>query len=154
MNCYISGIIAIGLFCASLFTMTISKAQHEKLQKVLSPELDAIHNKIAKERRNLYLQGLGLGLILSGIIQYVYTQKNKPQLDTRFHKMSLWFAVTLGTALVYYLVMPKSDYMLKHLKTPEENQAWLSVYQEMQSKYIWGMIFGALIAIPVGNMFC
>jgi hypothetical protein len=150
MNCYVSGIVAIGLFCASLFTMTISKAQHEKLQKVLSPELDVIHTNIATERRNLYLQGLGLGLILSALVQYQY----KPQLDTRFHRISLWFAITLGTALVYYLVMPKSDYMLKHLKTPEENQAWLSVYQEMQSKYIWGMIFGALIAIPVGNMFC
>ena len=50
--------------------------------------------------------------------------------------------------------MPKSDYMLNHLTTQEENKAWLEVYKQMQQKYLIGFILGSLSAIPLSLILC
>ena len=50
--------------------------------------------------------------------------------------------------------MPKSDYMLKHLKTPEQNKAWLDVYLLFKQRHIAGFLLGALAAIPVSLALC
>jgi hypothetical protein len=50
--------------------------------------------------------------------------------------------------------MPKSDYMLNHLKTPEENRKWLQVYNTMKNRYYLGFLLGILAAIPLANVLC
>ncbi len=50
--------------------------------------------------------------------------------------------------------MPKTDYMLNHLKTPEEIKAWLEVYKTMKYKYLMGIIVGLMAAIPLTNSLC
>ena len=148
MNCYVSGIIGLAMLGGSAATMTVTEEQHNKLRNLFSDELDKIHEKIVIERRNHYLQGLALGLLFS------YLLMSNLSIDNRFHKISLFFAITLITGVVYYMLRPKSDYMLRHLKTQEENKAWLEVYNTMKSRYLTGLILGALAAIPIGNSFC
>jgi uncharacterized membrane protein len=89
-------------------------------------------------------------MIVAGMIVYLYQWK----VVQPFHKVVLFFAVTLFVAMLYYLLMPKSDYMLKHLQTNEQNRAWLDVYKTMQSRYIIGMILGAAAAVPIANTYC
>jgi uncharacterized membrane protein YfcA len=72
----------------------------------------------------------------------------------RFYRISLFFGITLFTTALYYLLMPKSDYMLNHLKTEEENKAWLSVYKTMKYRYLIGFVLGALAAIPFATALC
>ncbi len=68
--------------------------------------------------------------------------------------MSLFLAVTLLTTVMFYSLMPKSDYMLNHLKTEEENKAWLEVYKTMKQRYFVGLVVGALAAVPLANALC
>lgn len=150
MNCFTSALVGIALLGGSLATLTVTKSEHEKLQKILSPELADRYANILKERRNQYIQGLILGMIVGGMIIYLYQWK----VVQGFHKVVLFFAVTLFVAMIYYLLMPKSDYMLKHLQTNEQNRAWLDVYKTMQSRYILGMILGAAAAVPIANAYC
>lgn len=150
MNCFTSALVGIALLGASLATLTVTKAEHEKLQKVLSKDLADRYANILKERRDQYIQGLILGMIVAGMIIYLYQWK----VVQPFHKVVLFFAVTLFVAMLYYLLMPKSDYMLKHLQTNEQNRAWLDVYKTMQSRYIIGMILGAAAAVPIANTYC
>ena len=49
-----------------------------------------------------------------------------------FHKLAVFTAITLLICVVYYSVMPKSDYMLNHLKTEEQIQEWFDVYLTMK----------------------
>jgi succinate dehydrogenase/fumarate reductase cytochrome b subunit len=58
------------------------------------------------------------------------------------------------TGVVFYFLMPKSDYMLNHLKTEEQNKAWLEVYKTMKQRYFLGFLFGALAAVPFAHSFC
>ena len=148
MNCFISGLFGIGLLGASIATNMTSKEQTEILRRKLSPELATKYDTIVKERTALYIQGLLIGMLLAYIILLNYNITN------RFHRISLFFGITLFSTALYYLLMPKSDYMLNHLKTKEENQAWLSVYKTMNYRYLIGFVLGALAAIPIGNVLC
>lgn len=118
------------------------------MHKVLPDDLDKIYKKIAIERRNLYIIGLVLGIVLSYIVVTLV------KINNRFHKMSLFVAITLMTGIGYYSIMPKSDYMLNHLKTEEQNKAWLSVYTTMKQRHILGFFLGAFAAIPLGYAMC
>lgn len=128
--------------------MTVSEEQHRKLREVLSDELDKIHTRIVIERRNQYIQGLLLG----ALIAYVVLMAVK--ISNRFHKMTLFVAIMLLTGVFYYSLMPKSDYMLNHLKTEEENKAWLEVYKTMKQRYFVGIVVGGLAAVPLAYAMC
>ena len=148
MNCLLSAIYGIGMVMATFATMTVTKEQHDVLRKKLSPELDIIYTAIANERRNHYVQGLLLGLVVSYfLISYI---------DTRnlFYKTSFVLSITTSISVLYYFIMPKSDYMLNHLKTQEENKAWLTVYKAMKQRYVVGFILGSLAAIPFALSMC
>ena len=148
MNCYVSAALGFGLLTASALTMTVTEEQHDVLRKVLPDKLDEKYTEIITERRNHYLQGLSLGLVLSLVILY------KSKINNYFYRVSLFFSISLLTSVLYYFLMPKSDYMLNHLKTPEENKAWLEVYKTMKYRYFFGFLLGALAAIPFANILC
>jgi hypothetical protein len=148
MNCYLASFIGIGMLGATFSTMTLSEDQINHLRKTFKPELVEIYNKIVIERRNHYLQGLALGILLA----FVLLKFMRPK--TLFHKIMVAFAIIIPTSVLYYSVMPKSDYMLNHLKTPEENKAWLQVYNNMKYSYLYGFILGSLCAVPVAYVMC
>lgn len=148
MNCYISGIAGLALLGASISTMSVNKQQQNVLKSVLSDDLDKKYESIVIERRNHYIIGLILGMIISFIIV------NKVKSSNYFTRLSLFTMITLVTAVIFYMLMPKSDYMLNHLKTEQENKQWLQVYKTMQSRYFIGLVLGALAAIPIANIMC
>ena len=148
MNCYLSGIIGLGMLFASYSTMSISKQEKNRLIDIFPPELDKIYIKISNERRNIYFQGLLLGIIISYFILTLLNIKNL------YHRITFFLAITLSISVLYYFFIPKSDYMLNHLTTEEENKAWLEVYVNMQQKYLTGFILGSLSSIPLSLILC
>ena len=149
MNCLMSGLIGIGLLGASISTMLVTKEQTDQLRQVLSPELASKYDTIVKERTLHYIQGLLIGMIIAYFV-LGFVMKN----PNRFYRISAFFGITLFTTALYYLLMPKSDYMLNHLKGSKENKAWLSVYKTMKYRYLIGFVLGALAAIPFANALC
>jgi len=148
MSCYASGLLGIALLGVSFLTLSITQEQHDKLRQVLSDELDMIYDGIVRERRNHYLLGLLLGMLLSVVL---LARNPSYSLGTR---MAYFLAITLTTAVIVYSFLPKSDYMLNHLKGPEENRAWLEMYQTMKKRYMVGFLLGALAAIPIARAVC
>ena len=148
MNCTLSALVGIGMLGAAVSTMTVSKEQHDLLKETLSDELDQVYDSIAIERRNHYLMGLALGLVLAFMTLRMVKTSN------RFHRMTLFTLITLVTAVTVYSVLPKSDYMLNHLKTEEQIKAWLEVYKTMKHRYMLGFALGSLAAIPLAYAMC
>jgi hypothetical protein len=149
MNCYTSGIVGIGMLGATFATMSVSEEQHNELKKVFSPKLDAIYDNIISERRNQYIHGILIGVVIAYVLL-----RNILKVTNMFHRISFFVAVTTVVSVLYYSLMPKSDYMLNHLKTPEENKAWLEMYKTMRSRYIIGFVLGSLSAIPIAYTLC
>ena len=113
----------------------------------LSSDLQKRYEKITMERTNISYQGYALGVILSlGIIFYNLKIKR-----ARMSSSALVCSV-VATAFVtnyfYYMLSPKSDWMLNHMSNQQEVKSWLLMYREMQFNYHMGLVLG-IIAVGV-----
>lgn len=148
MNCNVSTLLGLGMLGATFSTMTVSKNQFNHFVSLLTPELAKKYQDITHMRRDHYIQGIILGLVLT------YFILNKFPVSDSFHRTMLSIGITGLTSVLYYCLIPKKDYMLNHLKTQQETKAWLKIYKNMKRRYLLGFIFGLLSAIPISNSFC
>lgn len=125
----------------------------DNLMTTLDSDLQAKYKSIAKMRATISLQGYGLGLLLSvAVLGYNYTRP-KSQRYTTNTMVCVAGAVTFLTQYFYYILTPKTDWMLHHLKTPEQNRAWLAVYRTMSWNYHASLLVGVLSALMLGRVF-
>jgi len=150
MNCYESALVGIGLLGASFYTSISSKHESEILKKNFLGELAVTYDKISKERSGLYLHGLIIGFIIVFLVNYKYGDT----FDNKFHKTTLFILIILITAVIYYSLMPKSDYILNHVTNNQESKAWLNTYLNMKNRYTMGFILGSLASVPLAYSFC
>ena len=148
MNCQISFIIGISLIGASIYTMTVSQDKINLLNNKLSSKLKNKYKNIIENRKNIYIQGLILGLIISYILLRNLNTSNK------YYKVMSYFTITMIVTDFYYLLMPKEDYILNYLKTEDEKKTWLEIYKTMRNRYTFGMLLGFISSIPISNSLC
>lgn len=144
LECGISCLIACALFGSMLYTM-LYQDKHTIMtafQKTLSPEQSVIYKKIINERMRLYIEGLLIGLLL-GFIYLSYSKRS-------VYSACIFTLIVLITNNGYYLIHPKSEYMVPYLNTEEQRRAWLNVYVSMKNRCYKGMILGALAYLLVG----
>ena len=145
MPCSITCMIAVALIIASIyFQNATSKSKIVKeYKKQLPPNLDNLYKKIVSERMRLNYYGYSLGLVLSlVIILYNYSLKRNKLTTTSV--VCLVIVVSFLTNYFYYILSPKSTYMLDHINSPEQTKAWLTMYREMQYNYHLGFIVGII----------
>jgi len=141
----VASVLIIGMIYFQNAT-TKSKIVKE-YKKQLPSNLQNLYDKIAAERLRLNYYGYSLGLVLSLIIiLYNYTLKRNKLTTTSL--VCLVIVVSFFTNYFYYILSPKSTYMLDHINSPEQTKAWLTMYREMQFNYHFGMVIG-IIAVGV-----
>lgn len=141
VSCMISAIFIIGMIY--FYNMTDKNPVVKHYKSLLSGELNQRYETISKERTNISYQGYILGVLLSLVIIF-YNSKIK---DTKMNTTSLVctvVATTFVTNYFYYILSPKSDWMLTHLDTQEERDGWLLMYREMQYNYHMGLVLGII----------
>lgn len=149
-NCLITCLLASGLMGSMIYTfLSVNKI---KMMKDFSDKLDINqrnkYEKIKQERMKLYVEGYLIGLIVSLLIVFKLNNISK------YEKVCLFVVIAIGINIIYYLAYPKSDYMLNHLKTTEQNKAWLKIYKTMRNRYLFGFIMGVMAYIILGLNFC
>ena len=151
MPCSITCIIAVALIIATIYfqnATTKSKIVQE-YKKELPSNLQNLYEKISNERLRLNYFGYGLGLILSLIIIYYnYNTKSSYKKLSTTSLVCLVIVVSFFTNYFYYILSPKSTYMLEHINSPEQTKAWLTMYRTMQFNYHFGFIVG-IVAVGV-----
>lgn len=144
LSCLVAGVFIIGMIYSTNATETSGVLR--KYREQLPDELNERYDKITRERRDIYYRGYMFGLVLSLVVIFL----NK----TRNVKMSNWsmvctvISISFLTNYFYYLLSPKSDWMLDHIKDPEQVKAWLTMYRTMQLYYHGGLALG-LVAVGV-----
>ena len=143
-------IIAIVLFIANIYVMITCGESNEKeaFYKTLNPSLKKRYENIIEERKSIYFKGFGLGIILSAIV-ILSCNTRKP-----VHMACLAGAITFSITYLFYIIHPKSDYMILHLTTEKERSAWLDIYRSMQLKYHMGLVIGIAAAMAGGYSIC
>ena len=49
--------------------------------------------------------------------------------------------------LFVYILSPKTTYMIEHLNSKQQIDAWLNIYRTMQVKYHTGLVLGIVAAM-------
>ncbi len=148
MSCHIFAILGIGLLAATYSTMTVSTHEHNKLSRLLDPQRAKVYSQIIQERSRLYIQGILIGLVVAAVVQLQMQFKNN------FHKTCTILGITLAFSVIYYILMPKSKYMLDYLKSPQEVKAWLNMYNTMKTRYLIGFLMGGFGALLLAKSMC
>ena len=141
ISCMVSAIFIIGMIY--FYNMTDKSEIVKHYKSSLSSDLQKRYDKISKERLMISYQGYAFGVILSlGIIFYNLKIKGKKMSNTSL--VCTVIATAFVTNYFYYMIHPKSDWMLDHLQNKQEIKAWLQMYREMQYNYHMGITLGII----------
>jgi len=154
MNCIANCSVGIVLLLANIFCMfsvdkyTIKK----KLYDSLSFKLKERYVKIVKERRDIYYRGFVLGILLSFMMVALMlnTNKNIPKRVI----LCTTLGITFLTNYFYYILSPKSDWMILHLNERRQREAWLDIYRTMSIRFHTGFLLGLLGVTFLTNGSC
>jgi hypothetical protein len=118
----------------------------------LTPDQQQTYAKITEERRGIYLRGFGWGLLLSALVLGIHHQYAGM---SRAALLCTVAAITLATNYFYYVLSPKSDWMVLHFNTNNNDDAanWLRVYRGMQVNYHVGLVLGIAGTVLLSNAF-
>jgi hypothetical protein len=160
MICKITCAIALVFIIGNLFFMSNIPKINTKFIKpyvdLLNTDLKEKYHKIVAERSQLNLQGYGLGVAISAVViaTNYFIQSRRPGPKTPLvAMMCLAAAITFLTHYFYYILMPKSDYMVLHLHQPHQREAWLNVYKKMQWNYHSGIAIGIVGVVLLAGAF-
>ena len=145
ISCTISAIFVIGMIYFYNLTDKSEIVQHYKSS--LPSDLQKRYDKISEERKMLSYYGYGLGLIISLVIIF-YNLKIKKNKLGNMSLVCIVIASCFLTNYFYYILSPKSDWMLTHMNNREEVKAWLQMYREMSYNYHLGLVFG-IVAVGI-----
>ena len=141
ISCFIAAVFLIAMIYFNISTLNSEVVK--KYKDSLSPDLQVVYEKIAKERLSISMCGYSLGLVLSIIIIFYNTRLKRNRLGAK-SLVCIVITTSFLTNYFYYTLSPKSDWMLNHLKTPEENKAWVEMYREMKYNYHLGFVLGII----------
>jgi hypothetical protein len=150
ISCAISSIFIIGMI---YMTLSIDKTDvSKKFMDTLDNAQQEKYRSLVRERLQIYYGGYILGFILSmGVIfMNMYNKKKMTPLSM----MCLTGAISFLTTYFYYILSPKSDYIVKYLFKKDQREAWLNVYRTMQFHYHGGLALGLLAVIGFSYAFC
>jgi len=145
ISCMISAVFVIGMIY--FYHMTDKNAIVKQYKEFLSPQLQKLYGKISQERRSISYYGYGLGFLLSLCLIFYYIKIKKVKMSASA-LVCMAASTTFLVHYFYYMLSPKSDWMLNHMKKQEEVNAWLQMYKSMQYNYHMGMALG-IIAVAI-----
>ena len=158
MVCYASCVLSVAFITAMLFTVfNMDKNVYQKdFIHLLNSKQKKEYNRIIHQRRSIYIQGYILGIIIAFLTLYVLKSNGVKVLLSGYNRIkywSQWSIICLALAIVftvnyfYYILYPKSNYMIEFLTTHDQIEAWLKIYRTMQFHYHLGFLLGLIAMI-------
>ncbi len=149
MVCSITCLLSLGLIISMIYFYNASYKSPivRNYRNLLDKNLQSKYDKIVEERKNISTHGYFIGLVLA-ILAIYYNQnisENKMEIPSL---VCLVLVISFFTNYFYYILSPKSDWMLNHIQNSEQSKLWLEMYRTMQFNYHTGMVLG-LAAIGV-----
>lgn len=151
--CSYYGFIGIVFLLASFSCLFVKdKSFMKDFENTLDEEKKTIYSKIIKERKKLYIQGYVIGLLFAFLFLYVTKYLNT------FSKQrgSFWGAIAILFIIqyFYYIISPKSMFMIEILDKNSERKAWIRVYRHMTLLFHISFIFGIIGTVFLFKIVC
>jgi hypothetical protein len=128
----------------------------QEFKNTLTKGQQVLYEKIIQERKKIYYGGFLLGIVLSFIAVYFGNKLlfSKNSKSSALPKICMIASITFVTNYLFYILYPKTDYMLLHLNDKTQIQGWLNIYKKMQFKFHLGFILGIVAVIIYSYGFC
>lgn len=147
-SCGIAATLIAGMaYCTYMGNRT--KLVQDYVQ-TLTEDQQQTYARIVEERRGIYLRGFGWGLLLSALLLGIHHQYLTMSRTVLLCNVA---AITLATNYFYYILSPKSDWMVLHFKAKSDSANWLRVYRGMQVNYHVGLVLGIAGTVLLSNAF-
>lgn len=154
-TCFVATMFILGNI---IFTLLMDKhGEVAKYKDSLDEKQEKVYEKIVSERKNLALQGYGLGLGLSIgylVSRHFMTNRKGSFFSSSISSLCLTVAITFIVQYFYYILSPKKDWMLNQLTNEEQKQQWLKVYRAFSWNYHLSMLLGLIGAGLLGYGVC
>jgi hypothetical protein len=145
ITCAISIIFIIGMIYMT--NATSNSDTMKKYEKQLPEDLRNIYKNIVDERTRIYYTGYALGFFIA-ILFIVYNTLIMKKTFSTISMICISTTSAFITNYFYYVLTPKTNYMLDHIEDPKQTKAWLKMYRNMQYHYHMGLFIG-LIAVGI-----
>ena len=151
MICKISCLISLVFIISTIyFTLSVDKQDiNNKYVNNLTDTQLIKYKKIVDERKKISITGYVLGLCLS--ITLILLNYFVFKLDIKLTTCIVG-AITFLTHYFYYMLSPKSDWMILHLKE-DQMKDWLYVYKNMQYNYHLSFVVGIIATMILAYSF-
>ncbi len=146
-NCFISIIFLISMI---YMQMKMPYGEKQKYFNLLNDKQKEKYISIKNFRLKLYFKGYFIGLILALIFISFNIYKNNFKIKPSLVACTVT-AIMFLFQYFYYIISPKPDYMILHLKTKDQKEAWLKIYRAMQLNYHLGFVIG-IFAVTIFSL--
>lgn len=143
--CSITCTISAGFILAMIFMtnwMTVNQTT-QKYEAQLPEVLKNTYSKIVKERTQIFYTGYAIGLFLALFIIFYNTTIKKQKMGWS-SMVCLTVIVAFLTNYFYYVLTPKTKWMLESIDTADQTRAWLEMYRDMQLYYHGSLVLGLI----------
>ena len=156
MYCKTSCLIAFVFLIANIYIILSSVNDNKKhnLYNVLDDKQKNIYDNIVNERKNIYYSGFVAGIILSIISVLTLKYILNPKKLQKTSMVCLVASITFITNYLYYILYPKTDYMVLHLTDKRQVEEWLNIYKYMQFKYHIAFAIGIISVVIFSYGYC
>lgn len=152
MLCYKYCGIALVFLIANIFSIfSCNNKLKVEFRETLSSEQNKIYEKIINERKWIYYTGYLLGIFLSILVVAFFKKLLKL---SKMSNVCIITSITFVTNYLFYILYPKSDYMILHLENKKQIKEWLDIYKFMQFRYHLGFVLGILALIFASISIC
>lgn len=134
--------VAIIFLIANIFVMFTSINKKQDFYNILDNKLIEKYEKIVIERRNIYYVGFFIGIILS-ILLLVFLKYKKINIS-KISAVCIVGFVTFLFNYIYYILYPKTDYMILHLEHKKQREEWLKLNNDMKNRTHLGFGLGII----------
>lgn len=145
VSCMIAAVFVIGMIY--FYNMTGKSEIVKNYKKTLPADLQKRYEMITNERKILSYQGYALGVALS-VCLIIYNMQLRTERMSTSGMVCLVIATAFLTNYFYYVLSPKSDWVLNHTTNQEQVKAWLKMYKTMSFNYHAGLALG-IVAVGV-----
>lgn len=141
ITCGISSVFIISMVFMN-YAMMDSQIM-KKYRDQLPEELQNTYQEIITERTKIHYFGYFLGFLLSIMIIFYNIRISKNKMGN-LGMVCLVVTVSFITNYFYYILSPKSKWMLNEVKTEQQTKAWLVMYRHMQVYYHSSLVLGMI----------
>ena len=138
ITCFIALVIVVAMVIMAF--MVSNDSFIKNYQSKLHADIKKEYDRIVAERQQIYFTGYLIGFVVS-IFVIIFVMKMRMPVSAM-----VCLTVVISTLInyFYYILSPKSNYMIELLKTDQQRQDWLRTYKSMQYYYHFSFVLGAV----------